>query len=114
MKTIHYLNGGGVAPLNHQQFIYNCARDTIQFAFLLISSKTKHRTVQTLPHVNDLSFQLPWKDALWLGRNAFFLAFWREGTHYAELCHLFSEPRTESRKDLQAVTRRAQNVFPLV
>lgn len=116
IKTIHYMNGTGISSLKHQQFIYNSACDTIQFAFLLITSKIKHGHVRTLSSSteSDVTFQLAWKDALWLGRHAFLSAFQREGKQYAELCQLFSESsRTKIREGLLAVTRRALKTFPL-
>jgi len=115
IKTIHYINGSGITSLNHEQFIYSSACDTIQFAFLLISSKLKNGNMRTdLSHTKIIAFQLEWKDALWLGRHAFFSVFRRSRKQHAKLCDLFCESsRLSNPKDLLAVTRQALQMFPL-
>ncbi|KAL9189317.1 hypothetical protein ACHAXT_011807 [Thalassiosira profunda] len=113
VKTRHYIqNGAGTSSLTHQQrFVYDSACDTIQFAFLLISSKIKHGKA---PSIASSTFELPWDDALWLGRHAFFSVFRKGGKPCAELCKMFSESsRASNRTDLLAVSRRALTSFPL-
>jgi telomerase reverse transcriptase len=117
IKLVHYLNGSGVSLSGHEQFIYNSACDTIHYAFLLISSKLKHGGVQQTvssidTNVDSSVFQLEWKDALWLGRHAFFLVFRRLGKQkYVKLCQLFMDERASNRKDLLPVTRQALKMW---
>ena len=118
IKLVHYLSGSGISSLRgHQQFIYSSACDTIHFAFLLISSKLKHGNVRTVSsYTNDDmgSFQLAWKDALWLGRHAFYSVFQRSGKQYAQLGKLFSESqRVTNPNNLLAVTRQALKIWSL-
>ena len=60
------------------------------------------------------SFQLAWKDALWLGRHAFYSVFQRSGKQYAQLGKLFSESqRVTNPNNLLAVTRQALKIWSL-
>jgi len=116
IKLVHYLNGSGVSSSGHEQFIYNSACDTIHYAFLLISSKLKHGDVQivssTDTNMDSSMFQLEWKDALWLGRQAFSSVFTRLGKQkYAKLCKLFVDERVSNRKDLLVVSRKALEMW---
>ena len=116
IKLVHYLDGSGVSLSGHEQFIYNSACDTIHYAFLLISSKLKHRGVRmvssTDTNVDSSMFQLEWNDALWLGRHAFFSVFRRLGKgKYAKLCKLFLDERVSNREDLLIVSRKALKMW---
>lgn len=116
IKLVHYLNGSGVSLSGHEQFIFNSACDTIHYAFLLISSKLKHGSLQiassTDTNVEGSVFQLEWKDALWLGRHAFSSVFMRLGKQkYAKLYKLFSDERVSNRKDLLVVSRIALKMW---
>ena len=119
IKTIHYVKNTNsrMASSKHRKFIYDSACDTIQFAFLLISSKIKHGKAPAVSSsANDGSgaFQLARTDALWLGRHAFFVVFQSGGGQFTELCRMFSESsRTLNRKDLLSVSRRALKKFPV-
>ena len=116
IKLLHYLNGIGVSLTGHEHFVYNSACDTIHYAFLLISSKLKHGSVQTVSSTNtnidSFEFQLEWKDALWLGRHAFSSVFGRLGKgKYVKLCQLFLDERVSNRKDLLVVSRKALSMW---
>lgn len=116
IKTLHYIkSGSGIPSLKQSRYIYESACDTIQFAFLLISSKIKHGKVPSISSStfnNETKFQLVWTDALWLGRHAFFTAFKRGGKDFAGLCNLFSESsRASNRKDLLHVSKLALNML---
>lgn len=118
IKLFHYVNesNSGTASLTHQNFIYNSATDTIRFAYLLISSKIKHGNGSAAKSfdVDGTTFQLAWKDALWLGRHAFLRVFQGSRDRYAHLCCLFSESSKPSNvKKLLEVTKRARRIFPL-
>lgn len=109
IKTVHYVrNGSGDdGPVKHCQFIYDSACDTIQFAFVLLSSKSM--SYQNM-------FQLKWKEVLWLGRHAFHSALKRAGKQFRELCNLFAESRDvilSNRLELIAASKRALELFPM-
>ena len=123
IKTAHCItHGDGRNPFQHNNFIYASACNTIEFAFRLILSKMKHEPVTNtpLPIRSDMPVQLTWKEALWLGKHAFYSVFRRlkvpqlpqQQRHRAELCLLFSESsRAANRKDLLAVSRQALSSF---
>ena len=125
IKTAHcLLRSGGKNPWIHERFLYAAACDTINFGFLLISSKIKHGKMPTAlsPSRNSKPFRLAWKDALWLGKHAFLSVFRRvkvlcvpqQQYHHSKLCRMFSEPlRAANRKDLLAVSRQALKSFPI-
>ena len=119
IKTIHYIsrknqcNTFTTAVSNHQHcsFIFYSVCETIRFAFLLISSNIKGSPVK-----NDKRFELAWRDALWLGKHAFFSIIRKEERLYGGLRHFFSESRDfpmATRMDLLNVSKRALKLFPL-
>lgn len=115
IKLIHYVHESEsrTALLTHQHFIYRSAVDTIRYAYLLISSKIKHGN-ERAANEDGMTFQLARRDALWLGRHAFFRVFRRSGSDCAQLCCLLSEPsRPSNVTKLLEVTRRARRMFPL-
>jgi len=118
IKLIHYVHESEsrTALLTHQHFIYRSAVDTIRYAYSLISSKIKHGNERAAksPDEDCMTFQLARRDALWLGRHAFFRVFRRSGSNCAQLCCLLFEPsRPSNLKMLLEVTRRARRMFPL-
>lgn len=117
IKTIHYIkNGSNISSPGHMNFIYISACDTIQFAFLLISSKVKNSKVSDIAaHCdNEMSLQLAWQDAFWLGKHAFSSVFRSVGKDYAKLGRTFyEESRALNRKDLLSVAKRSLKLFPV-
>jgi telomerase reverse transcriptase len=121
IKLLHYMNGCGdeTASLTHQNFIYNSAVDTISYAYLLISSKIRHgrneRAAAKSSSDDDMTFQLSWIDALWLGKQAFFRVFQQSAGHTAQLSHSFydSSAGTSNVKQLLKVIRRTHRMFPI-
>ena len=84
-KTCHYLRDTGVSRAYHA-YIFDCACDTIVFAHSLIASKIKHDTSR------PSKFQLSRKDAMSIGKYAFFKTLLRE-PRLAKLGEHFSCPR---------------------
>jgi hypothetical protein len=85
---------------------------------LLIASKIKHGDIENKATASsrkhDMAFELTWKDALWLGRHAFYSIFQRSRQHYVELGKLFSESiRVSNQKDLLTVARKAIKMWKL-
>ena len=123
IKLVHYLKGSdsricALESRQRQQFIYSSACDTIHFAYLLIASKIKHGDIENKATASsrkhDIVFELTWKDALWLGRHAFYSIFQRSRQHYVELGKLFSESiRVSNQKDLLTVARKAIKMWKL-
>ncbi|KAL3806601.1 hypothetical protein ACHAXA_011159 [Cyclostephanos tholiformis] len=119
IKLIHYMNeyDSGMASLTHEHFIYVSVIDTIRYAYLLIMSKIKYGNEMApkfLHEKDGMTFQLAWRDALWLGRHAFIRVFKKSGARYAQLCSLFSESSSPpNMKKLLKVTKWARRMFPL-
>ncbi len=106
IKTIHYIDSIDIAFSSKKQnsFIYDSACDTIQYTFLLISSKLKD------------DFDLRWEEALWLGKHAFSSALKTKTVRHESLADLFSETRDLQcwkRADLVHITKQAKNLFNL-
>ncbi len=106
IKSIHYIDSIGIVLSSKKQhnFIYDSVCDTIQYTFLLISSKLK----------ND--FHLCWGDALWLGKRAFSHVLKTKTEQHECLKDLFSESREMQyliRGDLINITKGAANLFNL-
>lgn len=104
IKTIHYIDSIDVAlsSKKHYNFIYDSACDTIQYTFLLISSKLK----------ND--FDLLWEEALWLGNHAFSSVLKTKTARNESLADLFSEKRDLQglkRADLVNIAKQAKSLF---
>jgi telomerase reverse transcriptase len=71
MKTMHYLKSGDIVKaVKNVNFVYKVALDTIQYAFILISSASRASPDGTA--TTALAYKLTLKEALWLGRHAFF------------------------------------------
>ena len=120
IKLVHYLNeyDSETTSLTHQHFIYDSIIDTIRYAYLLIMSKIKFDIERALtsPHEEDgMTFQLVWKDALWLGRRAFCRVFKGSGADWAQLYTSLSSESSNppNLKKLLKVTKWARRMFPL-
>ena len=120
IKLIHILKecDSETTSVARQHFIYDSIIDTIRFAYLLIVSKIKHgnQRAQISPHKEDgMTFQLAWKDALWLGKHAFLRVFKRSGADWAQLYTSLSSESTNPPhvKKLLRVTKWARRIFPL-
>jgi telomerase reverse transcriptase len=106
IKTIHYIDSIDIAISSKKQhnFVYDSVCDTIQYTFLLISSKLK----------ND--FNLSWEDALWLGKHAFSSVLKTKTERHECLVDLFSESRNFqclNRAELVSITKQAKHLFSL-
>ena len=106
IKTIHYIDSIDIAMKSKKQhnFVYDSVCDTIQYTFLLISSKLK----------ND--FNLSWEDALWLGKQAFSSVLKTKTERHECLADLFSESRDLqclNRAELVSITKQAKHLFGL-
>jgi telomerase reverse transcriptase len=106
IKTIHYIDCIGTVSSSKKQrnFIHDSVCDTIQYTFLLISSKLKD------------DFHLCWGDAVWLGKRAFSHVLKTKTKRHKCLKDLFSESRELrclNRVDLVNITKRAGNLFSL-
>lgn len=99
-KTCHYLRNTGVSRAYHA-YIFNCACDTIVFAHHLITSKMKHDTSR--PN----KFQLTMKDAMSIGKYAFFKTLLKE-PRLAQLGERFSCPRGRIPRYLEETKARFQ------
>ena len=103
IKTVHYIESSDITLSSEKtrNYIYESVCDTIQYSFLLITSKLK------------TDFNLLWEEALWLGKHAFKTKLKR----HESLASLFSESReghsSLKRRDLVSVTKRAANQFDL-
>lgn len=95
IKTIHYLKNTGSKCFD---FVHRIACNTIHYSFRLISS-------------NNAPYCLTLKEAMWLGRHAFYTIIGREDD-FGQLQCLFREKRGEpidSRKELLAASKKALN-----
>ena len=99
-KTCHYLQNTRVSRAYHS-YIFDCACDTIIFAHHLITSKIKHDASR------PSKFQLTKKDAMCIGKYAFFKTLLRE-PHLAQLGERFSCPRGRIPHYLEETKARLQ------
>lgn len=103
IKTMHYIDSIGIDLSSKKQhiFVYDSVCDTIQYTFLLISSKLKS------------DFQLCWGDAFWLGKRAFVHVLKTKTERHKHLKDMFSESREIkclNRGDLVRITKPAANL----
>ncbi|KAL7479443.1 hypothetical protein ACHAW6_005173, partial [Cyclotella cf. meneghiniana] len=114
IKTTHYLKTAGVNMSPKKgDFVYNAVCDTIHYAFLLISSRTRDTSGQAAR--NEFASKLSLKDAFWLGKRAFYTVIGRE-SGFKHLRRLFREVRSETvgnRKDLVLASKRGLDSWPL-
>ena len=99
-KTCHYLRNTEVSRASHA-YIFDCACDSIVFAHHLIASKMKHDAAR------PSKFQLNRKDAMSIGKYAFFKTLIRE-PRLAQLGERFACPRGRIPRDLAETKARLQ------
>lgn len=107
IKSVFYIEQCcGVHSTKHINFIHAAACGTIKFAHYLITSSLR----------SEEHFDLNERDAMWLGKQAFFTVIKKKGRAFAQLNRLFSRsmPSPSERIELlNNATERATLLFPL-
>ena len=113
MKTVHYLKSGGSGHTARFHYVYSTACDTIHYSYSLISS-TLRDSSSLYANNKELACALSLKEALWLGRHAFYTMMGKE-SELRQLRGLFRDRRDvaiDNRQELIAAATKALELWP--